>query len=90
MFLLYSCNNSIDTQSRSIPNVCDKINQPTKFESEETARSQVERLQNQQRSIFWCHGEPTRSVQGAEPGRQHEETLRQAWVVPLQPSRTGK
>ena len=39
-----------------------------KFESEEAARSQVERLQNQQRPIFRCHGGQLLPVQGAELG----------------------
>ena len=60
------------------------------FESEEAARSQVERLQNQQRLLFWCHGRQLSPVQVAQPGRQHGQTLRQARVIPLQPSTTWK
>ena len=41
----------------------------SKFESEEAARSQVERLQNQQQLIFWCHGGQLPPVQGAEKTR---------------------
>ena len=37
-----------------------------KFESEEAARSQVERLQNQQRPILGCHGRQLPPVQGVE------------------------
>ena len=39
-----------------------------KFESDEAARSQVARLQNQQQPIFRCHGGQLLPVQGAEPG----------------------
>ena len=45
-----------------------------KFESEEAAKSQVERLQNQQQPMFGCHGGQLPPVHGAEPGRQHELT----------------